>query len=101
MEYQIYQLTATNHVHSERTANFSNDADAYAAISELLVDHRSSAELWCGHRRVGRWNPMKAMSVQGDWPGDDTPPAARHFENGNPLRLRMMALRHGLLHLVR
>jgi hypothetical protein len=100
MEYQIYQLTATNQVHSEHIVDFQNDADAYAAIPKTLGD-QPSAELWCGRRRVGRWTPMPATFVRGDWIGDGAPPATRYFDKGSPLRLRMMALRRGMLHIVR
>jgi hypothetical protein len=49
-------------------AHCSTDAEAFAEIAHT-VGIFSAAELWCGTRRVGRWEPRKVGVAASDWDG--------------------------------
>ena len=63
MHYRAYLLSFDGHIKKGCSVECSDDAEAFAAIPELVGTYQT-AELWCGSRRVGQWS---LPEPNGEW----------------------------------
>jgi hypothetical protein len=70
MHYRIYLLDEDDRIRRGQDADCSTDAEAFAEIAHI-VGSFPAAELWCGTRRVGRWEPRDMEVAASDWVGPE------------------------------
>ena len=66
MDYRIYLLDMNDRIKRGQDVQCSTDAEAFAEIAHI-VGSFPAAELWCGTRRVGRWEPRDIGGGASDW----------------------------------
>lgn len=57
MHYKIYELGSEGHITMGHDVHCPTDSEAFDEIAHI-VGSSQAAELWCGTRRVGRWEPV-------------------------------------------